>query len=185
MSNEIHFGIIEKRKRENPDRSDRPPEFKEWLEYTNHLYKTIPTGVDSIAKYLAGSFSNSLNAWPQIIDAAGRNQLAYRMLKEILMYLRNDGKQDDRTILNNLPDPMITWILDVATGQSVEPKKVGRNSITNLLRDNIIVQMVEAVHDAMKLPYESDERYSACHEVADYLDMKYGSVRTIWRKKRD
>ena len=185
MSNDIHLGIIEERKQLYPDRSDLPPDLVEWLEHKKHLIKNLPVGIDSIAKDQARLLSKVLYTWPEVVDLARRNQVTYRMLKEVLRNLRSDGNQDDRTIVNSLPDPVITWILDVATGLCEEPKSVGRSGGTNLSRDTQIVQMVEGVHDAMKLPYESDERFSACHEVAVYLDVKYGKVRTIWRKKRD
>ncbi len=185
MSNEIHIGIIEERKKTYPDRSDRPPDVAKWLKHMDHLHKTLPTGVDSIALNIAVVYPGLLHACPEIINAARQNQLAYRILTDILNVLRANSKQDDRTILNKLPDSMITWILDVATGQCEEPKSIGRNKITNLLRDHLIAFSVDVIHDYMKLPYESDEHYSACHEVADYLDIKYGKVRTIWRKQRN
>lgn len=185
MSNEIHIGIIEERKQLYPDRGDRSPDLVKWLDYKKHLIKALPVGIDSIAKDQARLLSRVLNTWPEIVNLANRNQVTYKMLKEVLRNLRSDGNQDDRTIVNSLPDSVISWILDVATGRCEEPKSVGRSRNTYLMRDLQIVQMVEGVHDAMMLPYESDERYSACHEVAVYLDMKYGKVRTIWRKKRD
>lgn len=181
MSNEIHLGIIEERKKLYPDRGDRSPHLTEWLESRKRLIEAMPEGLDAIVKYQAERFNRALNS-PIQVGLARRDQVVHRMLKEVLRNLRSGDKQDDREIINNLPDFAITWILDVATGQCVEPKSVGRNK--NLSRDFQISQMVVSVHDTMKLPYESDERYSACHEVADCLDMKYGKVRTIWRKMR-
>ena len=181
MSNEIHLGIIEERKRLYPNRSDMPQHLTEWLESKKRLIEAVSEGLDSRVKYHAERFPGALNS-PIEVGLARRDQLVHRMLKEILRNLRSDGKQDDRAILNNLPDFTITWILDVVTGKCVEPKSVGRNK--NLTRDYQIYQMVVGVHDTMKLPYESDERYSACHEVADYLEVKYGKVRTIWRKMK-
>lgn len=42
MSNEIHIGIIEERKKEYPDRSDRSPEFAKWLELENQKIQALP-----------------------------------------------------------------------------------------------------------------------------------------------
>ena len=184
MSNEIHLGIIEERKKKYPDRSDRPAETKEWLEYERQLIEVVPLGLDAYVKHQAERSKLALN-FELEVNLARRDQIAYRVLKEVLKNRRSDDKQDDREILNNLPDFTITWVLDVATGECVEPKSVGKKKSMYTSRDLHIGQMVECVHETMKLPYESDERYSACHEVADYLDMNYGKVRTIWRKIKD
>ena len=184
MSNEIHLGIIEARKQLYPDRSDRPPGTKNQLEYYKDLIEAIPEGLDAFAKFEAERSALSLN-FEINVTLARQDQIAHKILKEVLRNLRSDDKQDDRAILNDLPDFTITWILDVATGDCVEPKSVGRYKSVYTSRDLHIGHMVECVHGTMKLPYESDERYSACHEVADYLDMKYGKVRTIWRKIKD
>lgn len=184
MSNEIHIGIIEERKQLYPDRNDRPLKTTEQLEYYKDLIEAIPEGLDAFTKYEAERFKLALN-FEINVDLARRDQIAHRMLKEVLRNLRSDDKQGDREILNNLPDFTITWILDVATGECVEPKSVGKYKSVYTSRDLHIGQMVECVHGTMKLPYESDERYSACHDVADYLHMKYGKVRTIWRKIKD
>ena len=153
------------------------------LEYYRQQIESLSAGLDAIAKYAAECNKSALNNEIEVY-VARRDRNAHRMLKEILKDLRSDDKQDDRTMLDNLPDFTITWILDVATGECVEPKSVGRSRITNLRRDIQIAHMIEIAHDAMRLPYESDERYSACHEVVDCLGMKYGRVRTIWRKTR-
>ena len=185
MSNVIHIGIIEERKQLYPDRSDRPPELAERLEILKLMISHSIDIKDSTVKFGAIILNAIPDAWPDIVDAAKYNQLAYRILKEYMRLLRIDEKQDDRTLINNLPGSMVSWIIEVATGQCVVPKSVGRNIATNLLRDRLIAISVKLVHDNMELPYESEEHYSACHEVADYLDMKYGRVRTIWRKSRE
>ena len=185
MINDIHIDIIEERKQQYLDRSDRPPEVAERLKILKLMIDHSIDVKDSTVKFGAIVLNAIPDAWPDIVDAAKYNQLAYGILKEYLRLLRIDEKQDDKTFINNLPDSMISWIIEVATGQRVEPKSVGRNKNTNLLRDRLIAISVRLVHDNMELPYESDERYSACHEVADYLDMKYGKVRTIWRKWRE
>ncbi|MYB60262.1 MAG: hypothetical protein F4X69_02655 [Gemmatimonadetes bacterium] len=184
MSNEIHIGIIEERKNKYPARSDRPPETTERLEYMKHLIAALPEGLDAIARHEAERFRLAMN-FELEVDLARRSQIPHKRMKEVLRNLRPDDKRNDRSFINDLPDFTITWILDVATGESVEPKSVGRNKGIYTSRDLHIGHMVECVHDTMKLPYESEERYSACHEVADYLDMKYGKVRTIWRKIKD
>ena len=185
MSNEIHIGIIEERKQLHPDRCDRPPDVSEWLVRMDHELKNIPVGLDSIAAYTAERFAEFFVAWPGTVDEATRNQLTYRALLEILRLLRSEEELDDRQIVNMLPDHMVTFILDVATGKCEEPKSAGRSEFTYIIRDTLINYSVHFIHDKMKLPYESDEHYSACHEVADYFGMKYGKVRTIWRKVRD
>ena len=185
MSNEYHLEIIEERKEAYPDRSDRPPEVAERLEALKLMIGHSIEDKDSTFKFGAMILNTIPDAWPNIVDAAKYDQLAYRILKEYIRLLRIDEKLDDRTFMNMLPDSMVSWIIEVATGQCVEPKSVGRSRSTNLLRDRLITNSVKLVHDNMDLPYESDEKYSACHDVADYLDMKYGSVRTIWRKSRD
>lgn len=185
MSNEIHIGIIEDRNKEYPDRRDRPPEVAERLEVLKLMIGHSIEDKDSTVRFGALILNTIPDARSSIGEIASASQLAYRILQEYLRLLRIDEKLDDRTLVINQPDSVIAWILEVATGQCVEPKSVGRSRSTNLLRDRLIAVSVKLVHDNMDLPYESDERYSACHEVADYMDMKYGSVRTIWRKSRD
>ncbi|MXW03562.1 MAG: hypothetical protein F4Z81_00680 [Gemmatimonadetes bacterium] len=185
MSNEYHLEIIKERKEAYPDRSDRPPEVSERLEALKLMIGHSIEDKDSTVRFGALILNTIPDARSSIGEIARESQLAYRILQEYLLLLRIDEKLDDRKLINNLPDSVIAWILEVATGQCVEPKSVGRSRSTNLLRDRFIAISVILVHDNMDLPYESDEKYSACHEVADYMDMKYGSVRTIWRKSRD
>ena len=185
MSNEIHIGISEERKNKYPDRSDRPPQVAERLEVLKLIINHSIEDKDSTVRFGALILNTIPDARSSIGEIARESQLAYRILREYLRLLRIDEKLDDRTLINSLPDSVIAWILETATGQCVEPKSVGRSRSTNLLRDRLIAISVRLIHDYMELPYESDEHYSACHEVADYLEMKYGRVRTIWRKTKD
>ena len=107
MSNEIHVGIIEERKQQYPDRIDRSVELSKWLEYKKQLIEGLPDGLDAIGIDQAERFKSALN-WQIYVELARRDQIVHRMLKEILRNIRSTDKQDDRTILNSLPDSAIT-----------------------------------------------------------------------------
>jgi len=95
--------------------------------------------------------------------------------------LRADGRA--------VPPPLNDWWLDATTGVRQRPKKGGKVSYRNHMRDLSIVTAVNGIRDVTDFPFEFDERKSgeprsACHVVAEKLGMRYATVRTIWRKNR-
>ena len=85
----------------------------------------------------------------------------------------------------NIPIALVSWALDIADGTNSPPtRKRGRETRRNELRNRQIVMAIVALEGG-DLPATSNTGRSACHMVANKLNLSYEAVRTIWRDRRD
>ena len=106
--------------------------------------------------------------------AAAQDRLAWKVMEALA-----------RLVPRDLPSPnaVYTWALLVAGGKVQAPPD-GPDKRKKAHRNHVIAVTVNGIRDLGQLPYESEERRSACHAVAERLGMPYATVRTIWRGQR-
>ena len=89
---------------------------------------------------------------------------------------------------NNRPIPvaLLVWALDVATGTRRPPtQKRGRNGRRNVFRNRSIVTAIAALR-GLGIPATSNTPgRSACHMVADRMNLSYEAIRTVWQSSND
>ncbi|MDE2667218.1 MAG: hypothetical protein OXI69_13825 [Acidobacteriota bacterium] len=115
------------------------------------------------------------------ILASQEDRLAWDVLEALVRRLRRGGKP--------LPNRLAEWWIDAAAGVLKKPKGGGRVAHRNRMRDLAIAAAVNGIRDVTGIPYEFDQRISAhprtaCHVVAERLNMSYGAIRSIWRNMR-
>ena len=166
--------------------SHESPEVTDFLSFAKSVTDKHPGGLDPLAELIAQAVCNTPSQWDEIIEASRHNQLAFKTVKALLSQLRNNSDSNDRETLNNVPDELLTWILDYVTDRIKDPGCRGRSSMENVLRNVLIVQAVKLIHDREGLPYEyeSEGRLSACKKVAKAFYLSPATVRSIWRKNR-
>ena len=111
------------------------------------------------------------------IEASKTNRHAWEGVQLLLRTLRQQ----------NIPMPfaLLLWALDVADGTNSPPtRKRGRDAWQNELRDRHIVMAIDMLQCG-GLPATSNTGRSACHVVADKLNLSYEAVRTIWLARRN
>lgn len=131
--------------------------------------------MDREARRLASVVHPAILA-PWLDASRSHDRAAWRFMETLLCTVRS------RTPTNGIPAVLLEWALDVATGEITKPpdKRPGRPS--ELARDVVIIDAVKALHDHAGLPYESRDRRSACHAVAERVHLAYSTVRGIWER---
>ena len=151
-------------------------------------------GLDAHAKMLAHILESHPEKWQAYIAASRTDLLAYKTLQVLLTNLR--GKKpgsikvspEEAEVWQVALNSLNGWAQDVAL-EIIQKPKDGPDKRKLRSRNAIIVAAVNGIHDVSGVPYEFDEpRFgeprSAGHIVADRLDMKPTTVRSIWRKDR-
>ena len=111
------------------------------------------------------------------IEASKTHRRAWDGLQFLLRTLRQQNQP--------VPTALLFWALDVADGTNSPPtRKRGRDARQNELRNRQIVMAIKALQSG-GLPATSNTERSACHVVANKLNLSYEAVRTIWLAWQD
>ena len=111
------------------------------------------------------------------IEASETHRHAWDGVQLLLRTLRQQNKP--------VPAALQSWALDVADGTNSPPKrKRGRDTRQNELRNRQIVAAIVMLR-CWGLPATSNTERSACHVVANKLNLSYEAVRTIWLARQD
>ena len=115
-----------------------------------------------------------LSEW---LAASKTNWHAWRGVQVLLKTLRENN--------HPIPISLVCWALDVASGRSSEPRRPrGRDSTVNTYRDRSIVTAVCALRGC-GLPATSNTGRSACHMIAERLNLSYEAVRAVWLRHKN
>ena len=180
---------LKRRIRAHPAFRGGPADETYWLDLLEVTVREMfPEGLDTLADQIAGFLESHPELWSAHIEASRQDLLAWKTVHTLLKRFRNPRpgslivSRDDETSRRGAA-ALIAWGLDVATGDRTEPPD-GSDSRKRALRNGAITATVNGIRDLGELPYESAERRSACHAIADRLGMSYTTVRTIWRNGR-
>ena len=168
---------LKRRIREHPAFLGGPPDGTYWLDMMEVVIEIFPDVLDATADLMANVALTRPEKWPVYALADERHPLRHLRWKVMEALARK--------VPRDLPVPnaVDTWARDVAAGNI--PRPPGRSGRpTKELRNVIIATTVNGIRDLDELPYESDERRSACSVVAERLGVSYGKVRTIWLRTR-
>ena len=149
-----------------------------------------PEGLDHPADFLTPVLERHPENWSAYIEASRTDPLAWKVVHTLFSRLRNrppsslTASEDEVEKRQDALERLNGWVLDVAAGDRVEPTRPGGDSRKQVSRNAKIVATINGIRDLGELPYESDERRSACHAVAERLGMKYHTVRSIWRNNQ-
>lgn len=114
-----------------------------------------------------------LSKW---IDESQVDWSAWRGVQRLLEVLRKSRKP--------IPSALESWALEVADGtRKPPPRKKGRDGTQNLVRNFHIVTAVMALKNC-GIPATSNTGQSACDIVAEYVNLSYEAVRTVWLKHK-
>ena len=161
-----------------------------WLDFLEVTLDQNPNGLDTLASGMAGKLESHPEKWPSYIAASRVDPLLRKTLIFLLRRLRsrNHGSlnipPDQEAVLFNSLDHLNAWARDMVTDGDKFSNPSGGDARKQYLRNTAITITVNGIREITELPYESDERKSACHVVADRLGWSYGRVRTAWRKRR-
>ena len=115
-----------------------------------------------------------LSEW---IDASKTYRHAWEGVKYLLTTLRKSNQP--------LPVELMSWALDVADGTRKPPhRKRGRDGRQNSLRNKSIMTAIWLLQSG-GLPATSSTGTSACHVVAERLNLTYEAIRTVWQNNKD
>ena len=171
---------LKRRIRAHPAFGGGPADEGYWLDFLECTLAKFGS-YEFMVDCLADSCERQPETLAAYIVVSEHDRLTWDALHALVPRLRADGK--------DVPPALRDWCMDVATGVSKRPKQGGKVKWRNRARDISIVAAVNGIRDVTDLPFEFDEPKSreprsACHVVAERLDMKYPTVRTIWRKNR-
>ena len=179
--------VLKQRIRAHPAFRGGPADETYWLDLLEVTVREIsPEGLDTLANQLAGFLESHPERWLVHIEASRKDLLAWKTVHALLKRFRNRPpdslvvSEDNEETWRAAAALLNAWGLDVATGDRTKPPD-GSDSRKQALRNSSIVVTVNGIRDLSGLPYESDERRSACDAVAERLGMSYATVRTIWR----
>ena len=115
-----------------------------------------------------------LSEW---IEESTNNRHAWEGVKQLLKTLRLQNQP--------LPIALILWALDAADGTRKAPnRRRGRDETQNRFRNKSIVTAIWMLQSG-GLPATSNTGNSACHVVAERLNLSYEAVCTVWQNNRD
>ena len=140
-----------------------------------------------LAQRIAKDNLDKPDEWLGWVAASSDDPLAWKVCVALLEKLCEPGPERGRRWARLFLSPLLVWALDVAEGTRKEPRKRGRDPYVNNYRDIIIFTFVAAVRDVGLRPATtSSTGKSACHLVAERLNLSYQTVRNIWQdgKKR-
>ena len=183
------------RMRAHPAFSGGPADEEYWLDLLEFSLSEFGGGLDALAQTLALNLERHPERLQAYIERSRDDLLAFKTLQVLLANMR--GKQPDP--ISASPDEAVLWLAALnslngwaqdVTLEIIKKPKDRPDKRKRMIRDAAIAATVNGIHDVSGVPYEFDEPMSgeprsACHIVADRLDMPYTTVRSIWRKKRD
>ena len=171
--------------REPIDDLDEEQRNLDFLEYC--MLKKPEYSRDYFAYQIAEDDFDKPDEWPRWVAASSDDPLAWKVCVALVWKLCEPGPGRGRRIGRLFLSPLLMWALDVVVGTRKEPRKRGRDPYVNHYRDIVIRSFVAAVRDVGLRPATSSgPRKSACHLVAERLNLSYQTVRNIWQdgKKR-
>ncbi len=113
----------------------------------------------------------------QWIEASKTYWHAWEGIKYLLTTLRKCNQP--------LPVALVQWALDVADGTRRAPKRSrGRDGTQYGIRNKSMVTAIWMLQSG-GLPATSNTGISACHVVAEILNLSYEAVRTVWQKNKE
>lgn len=156
------------------DRPETAADFKSkfyWL-----VKATAPYQCPFCLVYLQGT-PDERGAWlSELIAAADEEPQAHDGLRHIAAMLHSYNEP--------LPDMLRQWLIDYLSNKKPKPKKSGRPSDTEPVRDYAIVTAVKMLTDAGMQPGRSDTSDSICayEEVGKAFNLAWQSVESVVKK---
>ena len=182
--------VLKRRIQAHPAFRGGPADEAYWLDLLEVTVREMfPEGLDTLADLTADVLERHPERWWAYIEASREDLLAWKIVHSLLKRFRNRPpgspvvSEDDEGSWRTAAALLIAWGMDVATGDRKEPPD-GSDRRKRALRNRAIIATVNGIRDLGELPYESDDRWSACDAVAKRLGMAYATVRTVWRNGR-
>ena len=182
--------VLKRRIREHRAFRGGPADETYWLDLMEFALNMFPEGLDHLADLMASVREHHPECWSAYIEASRTDPLAWKVVHNLFRRLRNrpsdslTASEDEVEKWRDARERLDEWARDVTAGDRVEPTPPGGDSRKQVSRNGTIAATINGIRDLTGLPYESDERRSACHAVAERLGMKYHTVRSIWRNHR-
>ena len=179
MDAEWEAELIDRLRGEPESKADKEQRVLDLLELGQT--DVIPHDLISIAEFRAGILLREPRLWPRYIQASTHDRWAWETLSGLVRVFRKRTPASSPYLA--LPPLLSGWVLDIASGHLERPTWKARPKL-NEYRDINIARAVDRLHD-LDRPYAPPSENSACHLVAERLDMPVGTVRQIWFERRE
>ena len=159
-----------------------PDDEERWLDVMEWTLAHFGSYEFAVERHAAWLFEQKEEELRWFVIASAQDRMYWDVLEFLLRRLWTTGRP--------VPRVLVAWWMNATTGVIEKPIRGGRHDRRNIFRDRIIATIVNMVRQVTDLPYEFDETSykrgraprTACHSVAERLDMPFATVRTIWRK---
>ena len=153
---------------------------------------TPRSGLDGMAEVYEGMVAADCTTWDACIKASETDILPYlvllRLCRRLLKFptwLGFAAQIDGTGAFAAAKVKLTDWMLEVLEGKRHKPRRSsGRDERYYLLRDARIVATIEGLVKLDFPVYSETNHRSACHVVADCLNLSPETILTIWKHRQ-